>query len=64
MGLAIRRDHSANLFMTLAGKDRTAPGLMTGSHLDSVANGGNFDGAAGVIAGLVAIKSLQRLGDH
>ena len=35
---------------------------MTGSHLDSVGNGGNFDGAAGVIAGLVAIKGLQRLG--
>ena len=35
---------------------------MTGSHLDSVGNGGNFDGAAGVIAGLVAIRSLQQLG--
>ena len=35
---------------------------MTGSRLNSVANGGNFDGAAGVIAGLVAIPSLQRLG--
>jgi beta-ureidopropionase / N-carbamoyl-L-amino-acid hydrolase len=62
MGLETRRDHAANLFMTLAGKNRSAPCLMTGSHLDSVANGGNFDGAAGVIAGLVAIKSLQRLG--
>ena len=48
--------------MTLPGKDRGAPSLMTGSHLDSVANGGNFDGAAGVIAGLVAIASLQQLG--
>ena len=35
---------------------------MTGSHLNSVGNGGNFDGAAGVIAGLVAIRSLQQLG--
>jgi N-carbamoyl-L-amino-acid hydrolase len=51
-----------NLFMTLAGKDQSSPRLMTGSHLDSVANGGNFDGAAGVIAGLVAIRGLQRLG--
>jgi N-carbamoyl-L-amino-acid hydrolase len=62
MGLETRRDHAANLFMTLAGKDRSMPRLMTGSHLDSVANGGNFDGAAGVVAGLVAIKTLQRLG--
>jgi beta-ureidopropionase / N-carbamoyl-L-amino-acid hydrolase len=62
MGLETRSDHAGNLFMTLAGKDRGAARLMTGSHLDSVANGGNFDGAAGVIAGLVAIRSLQRLG--
>ena len=62
MGLETRRDHAANLFMTLAGKNRSAPRLMTGSHLDSVANGGNFDGAAGVVAGLVASKGLQHLG--
>src|SRR5262245_36985493 len=62
MGLETRRDHAANLFMTLVGRDRNAPRLMTGSHLDSVANGGNFDGAAGVIAGLVASKGLQHLG--
>ena len=62
MGLETHCDHASNLFMTLAGKDRSQPCLMTGSHLDSVANGGNFDGAAGVIAGLVAIKSLQRVG--
>lgn len=35
---------------------------MLGSHLDSVANGGNFDGAAGVLAGLVTIAAMQRLG--
>ena len=62
MGLETRRDHAANLYMTLPGADRRTPCLMTGSHLDSVGNGGNFDGAAGVIAGLVAIRSLQQLG--
>jgi N-carbamoyl-L-amino-acid hydrolase len=62
MGLETHRDHASNLFMTLAGRDRAAPSLMTGSHLDSVARGGNFDGAAGVLAGLVAIAALQRLG--
>ena len=62
MGLETHRDHAANLFMTLPGQQRTAPRLMTGSHLDSVANGGNFDGAAGVIAALVAIEALTRIG--
>ena len=62
VGLQTRRDHAANFFMTLPGTSRGAPGIMTGSHLDSVAHGGNFDGAAGVVAGLVAIGALQKLG--
>ena len=62
MGLAIRSDHAANMLMTLPGRDRAAPSVMMGSHIDSVANGGNFDGAAGVVAGLVAIRALQALG--
>ena len=33
-----------------------------GSHLDSVKRGGNFDGAAGVVGGLVAQRVLQQLG--
>ena len=61
MHLEQRYDHAANLFMTLPGTDRSAPRLMMGSHLDSVANGGNFDGAAGVAAGLVAMRALQAL---
>ncbi len=62
LGLEQRYDHAANLFMTLPGRNRKAPRIMMGSHLDSVANGGNFDGAAGVIAGLVATRCLQALG--
>ena len=62
MGLEQRYDHAANLFMTLPGRDRGRPRIMMGSHLDSVANGGNFDGAAGVIAGLVATRCLAALG--
>jgi N-carbamoyl-L-amino-acid hydrolase len=60
-GLEQRYDHAANLFMTLAGRDRSRPRIMMGSHLDSVANGGNFDGAAGVVAGLVAMRVLKSL---
>lgn len=62
MGLELQRDHAANMYMTLPGRDRRAARIMSGSHLDSVENGGNFDGAAGVIAGLVAQKALQSLG--
>ena len=62
LGLELQRDHAANLYMTLPGRDRQAPRIMMGSHLDSVGNGGNFDGAAGVIGGLVAIAALKSLG--
>ena len=62
LGLEQRYDHAANLFMTLPGRDRARPRIMMGSHLDSVGNGGNFDGAAGVIAGLVATRALKSLG--
>jgi beta-ureidopropionase / N-carbamoyl-L-amino-acid hydrolase len=62
MNLERSWDHGANLYMTLPGQDRTAPRVMFGSHLDSVRRGGNFDGAAGVIAGLVAQRTLQELG--
>jgi len=62
MNLERSWDHGANLYMTLPGRDRALPCVMFGSHLDSVRRGGNFDGAAGVIAGLVAQRALQELG--
>jgi len=62
LGLEITRDDAANLYMTLPGQDRSAPALVIGSHLDSVPHGGNFDGAAGVVAGLTAVAALRTLG--
>jgi beta-ureidopropionase / N-carbamoyl-L-amino-acid hydrolase len=62
IGLRITRDAAANLYMTLPGRDRTAPSVILGSHLDSVPHGGNFDGAAGVVADLAAVSALQHLG--
>ena len=62
LGLEISGDAAANLYMTLPGRDRWAPRVIIGSHLDSVPHGGNFDGAAGVVAGLAAIAALRRLG--
>jgi beta-ureidopropionase / N-carbamoyl-L-amino-acid hydrolase len=62
LGLRIEHDAAANLYMTLPGRDPAAKRVVIGSHLDSVPHGGNFDGAAGVVAGLVAVAALQRLG--
>jgi len=62
LGLTLARDAAANLYMTEAGRDRAARAVVIGSHLDSVPHGGNFDGAAGVVAGLVALAALKELG--
>lgn len=60
-GLEVTTDSAANTYMTLPGRDRSAPRILIGSHLDSVPGGGNFDGAAGVIAGLTVLTALQSL---
>jgi beta-ureidopropionase / N-carbamoyl-L-amino-acid hydrolase len=62
IGLEVAVDAIGNLFMTLPGKDRRAPRVLIGSHLDSVPQGGNFDGAAGVVAGVCALSVLRRMG--
>ncbi|HME38183.1 MAG TPA: hydantoinase/carbamoylase family amidase [Steroidobacteraceae bacterium] len=62
LGLEISVDAIGNLMMTLPGRDRSAPRIIIGSHLDSVPQGGNYDGAAGVVAGLCALSALQRAG--
>lgn len=55
LGLEVTTDAALNLYLTLPGRDRTAAVVMTGSHLDSVPRGGNYDGAAGVVAGLAVL---------
>lgn len=59
IGLEVDDDPAGNVYMTLAGSDRKAPPIVIGSHIDSVAQGGNFDGAAGVVSGLVACAGLK-----
>lgn len=62
IGLEIERDAALNLYMTLPGRDRKLPRIVTGSHMDSVPQGGNYDGAAGVVAGLAAVAGLKAAG--
>src|SRR3546814_105574 len=62
LGLETATDAAGNSYMTLPGRERSARRTVIGSHLDSVAQGGNFDGAAGVIAGVTALAALSDLG--
>ncbi len=59
-GLTVTRDFAGNTYATLAGAIDGGRTLLIGSHLDSVAHGGNYDGAAGVLAGLAALSGLVK----
>ena len=61
LGLESRTDPYGNLYLTLAGTDRAAPAWLAGSHIDSVPQGGNYDGLAGVVAGIGALAAFQRI---
>ena len=55
-GLEPRVDAALNVFGHLPGT--TGPWLLTGSHLDSVPNGGRLDGAYGAVAALEVLRTL------
>jgi N-carbamoyl-L-amino-acid hydrolase len=57
--LQTARDRAANLVISLPEQDPRLPFVFVGSHLDSVPHGGNYDGAAGVIAGLLCLVRLR-----
>lgn len=59
VGMAIRIDAAGNLIGTYPGKQPLAPAIATGSHIDTVPNGGRYDGAFGVLAGLEVVRVLQ-----
>ena len=55
-GLDVEVDAAGNLVGRLRGARPDLPEVWTGSHLDSVPDGGRFDGALGVVAGLEAVE--------
>ena len=49
IGLEVKEDAAGNVFGILRGTDSSLPCVMTGSHIDSVLHGGNYDGIGGVV---------------
>jgi beta-ureidopropionase / N-carbamoyl-L-amino-acid hydrolase len=58
IGLQTRFDDIGNIYGRLEGRNNQAPAVLTGSHLDTVPNGGRFDGTLGLLAGLEVIESI------
>lgn len=62
IAMTVRTDSFGNIIGRLEGIDKTAPAVVTGSHLDTVPEGGNFDGIVGVVGALAAVKLLKERG--
>ena len=60
-GLTVSKDQMGNIIGRLEGLDKTLPAVLTGSHLDTVPEGGKFDGVVGVIGGLAAIRRIKAM---
>lgn len=58
LGLEVRTDSAGNTYIRTPWK--TGEILQVGSHLDTIRAGGNYDGAAGIVAGFEAIKHLVK----
>ncbi|MEO7241764.1 MAG: Zn-dependent hydrolase [Variovorax sp.] len=61
-GLTVHDDSAANIVFRLPETQGAPCVSWVGSHIDSVPQGGNFDGYAGVVAGLLCLVAQQRSG--
>lgn len=61
-GMQVRMDSCGNVIARREGKRPELPAVAFGSHLDSVHQGGRYDGTAGVAAALEAVRCLNERG--
>ncbi|MBE6079951.1 MAG: M20 family metallo-hydrolase [Veillonella sp.] len=59
LGLTLRYDDFGNVIGRYEGENPDAPAIMMGSHTDSVPQGGNYDGLAGIVAALEVVTDLH-----
>ena len=58
IGATIETDDVANMYATLPGSDPTAKRIVMASHVDSVKNGGNYDGILGVMSAMEVLETV------
>jgi len=57
MGAVVKTDDMANMYATIKGSE-DLPAIVMASHLDSVRNGGNYDGVLGVLTAMEAAETI------
>jgi N-carbamoyl-L-amino-acid hydrolase len=61
-GLTVSVDRLGNMFLRREGSDASLAPVLIGSHLDTQASAGRFDGILGVLAGLEVVRTLDEAG--
>jgi beta-ureidopropionase / N-carbamoyl-L-amino-acid hydrolase len=59
IGATVVTDDMANMYATIPGTENL-PGILSGSHLDSVKQGGNYDGVLGVLTAMEVAETIVR----
>ncbi|TGB01214.1 Zn-dependent hydrolase [Halobacillus salinus] len=58
-GMVTWVDEAGNVFGKIPGRDVTLPAVLAGSHVDTVPNGGHFDGVLGVLSALEVVEAWR-----
>ena len=59
LGMTWKVDEAGNLIAHMDGQDNSLPVIMMGSHLDTVPEGGRYDGVTGCVGGLEVCEVLK-----
>lgn len=62
LGMTCHVDEAGNLIAHMDGQDNDLPAIMMGSHLDTVPDGGRYDGVTGCVGGLEVCEVLKEHG--
>lgn len=62
IGIPTRVDEAGNVIARMEGKDPTLPAIAMGSHLDTVPDGGKYDGVVGCVGGLAVCEAMKDAG--
>lgn len=60
LGMKVYTDDMANMYAVLEGSDPSLPAIYSGSHCDSVRQGGNYDGILGVLTALEVAETIVK----
>jgi N-carbamoyl-L-amino-acid hydrolase len=61
-GLSVRIDPAGNILGRRDGRETGLPVILFGSHIDSVPDGGNYDGDVGSLAAIESVRTMQERG--